>query len=106
MHLFIVLQQPWPKLLLQLLLLELQLDVLGGVRDLALGWVDLPVELELDGIVALQAVAVAAEVDGGGLQIELEVGFLDVWDGDGQVDEVLGGFGCVGALSPEDCRLY
>lgn len=39
-----------------------------------------------------------------GLDVELQVGFRDVWDGDGEVDEVLCGLGLVGALGPEDCE--
>ena len=51
-----VLEQPWPELLLQLLLAEDHLDVLGGVVDLAVLDIDLGVELQLDVVCLLQAV--------------------------------------------------
>lgn len=97
-----VLQQPWPELLLQLLLSQDHLDVLGGVVYLALLRVDLAVEFKLDMVVSLEGVRVAGEAEGGRLQVELELGSLDIRDANCQVDEVLGGFGLVGSLSPKD----
>lgn len=96
------LEQPWPVLLLEFLLLQLHLDVLGRVVDAALGGVDLGVQLELDMVRLLKGGGGAGEGDGGGLEVELQVFFGDVGDGDGQVDEVLGGVGRRGALGPEN----
>lgn len=90
MDLLAVLQQAGPELLLELLLSQDDLDVLGGVVDLALLLVDLGVELEVDLVCPLEGVGVAAEAEALGLQLELEVVRLDVGDVDGEVDEVLG----------------
>lgn len=97
-----ILQQPWPELLLELLLSQDKLNVLGGVADFALLLVDLAVELKLDSIVSLQRVRVAFEAERCWLQVELEFGGLDIGNGDREVDEVLRGFSLVGSLSPED----
>lgn len=99
----VLLEESWPVLLLKVLLLELDLDVLGSVIDLALGRVNLGVEFELDVVLALQGARGTGEGQGGGLEVQLQVILGYVRDGDGQVDEVLGGVGVGGALSPEDC---
>lgn len=101
--LLVVLQQAGPELLLQLLLPQNQLDVLGRVVDLALLLVDLSKELELQLVRPLEGVRVAAEAEALWLQLQLEVGRLDIRDVDGEVDEVLGGILSVRALRPEDC---
>ena len=98
----VLLEESWPVLLLEVLLLELDLDVLGSVVDLALGRVNLGVEFELDVVLALQGARGTGEGQGGGLEVQLQVILGYVRDGDGQVDEVLGGVGVGGALSPED----
>jgi hypothetical protein len=90
-----VLEESWPELLLGLLLPENQLDVLGGVVDLAVVDIDLGEELELDVVRLLQAVGLAAEGEAGGLEIKLEVLLLAVGHGDGEVDVVLLWLGCV-----------
>lgn len=90
-YLLRLLQQAGPVLLLELLLLELELDILGGVVDLALGGVDLGVELEFEGVRPLEGFRVALEGETGGLEIELEIGGRNIGNGDGQVDKVLGG---------------
>lgn len=100
----VLLEESWPVLLLEVLLLELDLDVLGSVVDLALGRVNLGVEFELDVVLALQGARCTGEGQGGGLEVQLQVILGYVRDGDGQVDEVLGGVRVGGALSPEDCR--
>ena len=97
-----LLEQPGPVLLLELLLLQLDLDVLGGVVDLALRGVDLGVELELDVVLALEGPRGAGEGQRRGLQVELDAVLGDVGDGDGEVDEVLLRLGVGGALGPED----
>lgn len=70
--------------------------------DLALGGVDLAVELELDVVLSLQGARGAGEGEAGGLEVELDLILGDVGDGDGEVDEVLGGVGVGGSLRPED----
>lgn len=97
-----LLEQAGPVLLAELLLLELELDVLGGVIGLGLRDVDLGVEVEFDVIFALQSGGGAGEGEGGRLEVELEVRGGDIGDGDGEVDEVLGGIGGGRALRPED----
>lgn len=95
MDLLRVLEKSWPELLLGLLLPENQLDVLGGVVDLAVVDIDLGEELKLNVVRLLQAVGLAAEGEAGGLEVKLEVFGLAVWDGDGEVDVVLLCLGCV-----------
>jgi hypothetical protein len=51
-----VLQEPWPELLLQFLLSQNQLNVFGGVVNLALLLINLGVELELDMVISLEGV--------------------------------------------------
>jgi hypothetical protein len=46
---------------------------------------------------------VAGELERLRLQLELELGGLDIRHGDCQVDEVLCGVSLVGALGPKDC---
>jgi hypothetical protein len=98
-------EQPRPVLLLELLLLQLNLDVLGGVVDLALCGVDLGVELELDVVLALEGPRGAGECQRRGLEVQLDAFLGDVGDGDGEVDEVLLRLGIGGALGPEDCAI-
>jgi hypothetical protein len=97
-----LLEQAGPVLLAELLLLELELDVLGGVVGLGLLDVNLGVELKLEVVFALQSGGGAGEGEGGGLEVELEIRGGDIGDGDGEVDEVLGGFAGGRALRPED----
>ena len=73
-----ILKQSGPELLLELLLAQDHLDVLGGVVDLALLLVNLRVELELQVVVSLQRVGVARELERLRLQLELELGGLDI----------------------------
>ncbi len=68
-----ILQEPWPELLLQLLLSQDDLNVLSGVVNLALLLVDLSVELELEVVVSLERVRVAGEGKRLGLQVKLEI---------------------------------
>jgi hypothetical protein len=68
-----ILQEPWPELLLQLLLSQDDLNVLGGVVNLALLLVNLSVELELEVVVSLERVRVAGEGKRLGLQVKLEI---------------------------------
>lgn len=98
-----LLQQAGPVLLLKLLLAQLQLDIPGGVVDLAVLRVDLGPEVELDMVGALQRVGVAVEGQRRGLQVKLEAFLGDVRHGDGQVDKVLLGVGTGRALGPEHC---
>jgi len=98
-----ILQQSWPELLLELLLPQNHLDVLGRVVDLAGRNVDLIVEIELHLVIPLERLGVTGEGERLRLQIELQLGWLDIRYGDGQVDEVLFGLGLIGSLSPEDC---
>lgn len=99
-----LLEQARPVLLLELLLLQLDLDVLGRVVDLALGRVDLGVELEVDVVLALQGPRGAGEGERRGLEVELDAVLGDVRDRDGQVDEVLLGLRVGRALGPEDWK--
>jgi hypothetical protein len=68
-----ILQEPWPELLLQLLLSQDDLNVFGGVVNLALLLVNLSVELELEVVVSLERVRVAGEGKRLGLQVKLEI---------------------------------
>lgn len=103
METLLLLEKTGPVLFLEILLLELDLDVLGGVVDLALGGVDIGIELEVDVVLALERLGGTGEGEGVGLEVQLDVVLRDVRDRDGQVDEVLAGIGGRGALSPEDC---
>ena len=103
MHLRLILQQPGPVLLAQLLLLHHHLDIALGMMDLGGRGVDLGVEVQLDGILGLLGLRVAREVDVRGLHVELDLLGVDVRHGDGQEDVVLFGFGCGAALGPGDC---
>lgn len=100
-----LLQQAGPVLVLELLLAQLQLDVPGGVVDLAVLRVDLGPELELGVVRALQRVRVAVERQRRRLQVELEALLGHVRYRDGQVDEILLGIGAGGPLCPENCFL-
>lgn len=104
-HLLRSLQQSWPVLLLKLLLAEHNLDVLACVVDLALVWVDLGVEFKLNMVRLLLRRGLAIEGQAGWLQVELEVFWGAIWDGDGEVNVVLRGIGGIGALSPQDCNV-
>jgi hypothetical protein len=73
------------------------------VVDLALLRVNLAVELQLEMVVSLEGIRVSGEGEGGRLEVELELGCLDIRDANCQVYEVLCGIGLVGALSPKDC---
>jgi hypothetical protein len=48
---------------------------------------------------------VSGEGKGGRLEVELELGCLDVRYANGQINEVLSGLGLVGSLSPKDCYI-
>ena len=72
--------------------------------DLALLGIDFAIELERNVVISLEGVRVAREGDGLRLDVELELGGLDVRYGDCEVDEVLSFVSCARALSPEDCR--
>lgn len=100
----VLLEEARPVLELELLLLELHLNVLGGVVDLALRGVDLGEELELDVVLAVEGARGAGEDERRGLEVQLEAVLGDVGDGDGQVDKVLGGIRVGGALGPENCE--
>lgn len=101
-QLLVLLKQAGPVFLLELLLLQLDLDVLGGVVDLAGLGVDLGEELELDVELAFEGAGRSREGQARGLEVELQAVLGDVGDGDGEVDEVLAGVGGGGALGPED----
>lgn len=100
LHLGSVLEQTRPVFLLELLLAQLHLDVTSGVMRLAVLGVDLAEEGEVEVICALQGFRVALESQGGGLEIELQVLFGYIGNGDGEVDEVLLGVGAGRALGP------
>lgn len=104
MHLLGLLEQAGPVGVVEVLLAQLDLDVAGCVVDLALGGVDLGVELELEVIRALERLRGAREGQAGGLEIELEARRGHVGHVDGEVDEVLLGVGLGRALRPEDYR--
>lgn len=97
------LDETGPVLRAEVLLLEPDLDVLGGVADLALGGVDLVVEVELDVVLLLKSAGLAGEDEAGSLEVQLDVVLGHVRDRDGQVDVVLGSIFGGGALGPEDC---
>jgi len=84
-----ILQQSWPELLSRLLLSQNHLDILGGVVDLALLWINLSVEFELDVVCPLEGLGVACEGESLWLEVELKVCGLDIRNGDGEVDQVL-----------------
>jgi hypothetical protein len=100
-----VLEQPRPELFLELLLLQLQLDMLRSVVNMALGGVDLAKQLKLDMVSVLEAGRFSSEGHAGGLQVQLLVLFGDVGNGNSKVDEVLGSIGHRRALGPENCSL-
>ena len=97
-----VLQETRPVGLIELLLAQVDLDILGGVVDLALLGVNLGVELKFEVVCLLESVGVAGESERGGLQVQLEVGGGDVRDVDGQEDNVLCGVRGRRALGPKD----
>lgn len=105
MQLLGLLQQPWPELLLELLLPKHELDVLARVARLALLRHDLVVEGHLQVVGALERFAVAGEGQACGLEVQLQVRRWHVWDGDGEVDIVLLGVGGGRPLGPEDCEM-
>lgn len=98
----VFLEQAGPVLLLEVLLLELHLDVLGGVVDLAGGGVNLGKELEVDMVLALESARGTGEGESRGLDVQLDVVLGDIGDGDGEVDKVLVGVGAGRALGPEN----
>lgn len=59
-------------------------------------------KLELESELLLERIRIGAEVETRGLEVELEVLFLYVGNGDGEVNEVLSGIGLVGALCPKN----
>lgn len=105
MDLLALLQKTWPVLLLELLLSQDHLHILSSVVDLALLWIDLSEELNLEMVSSLEGIRVTGEVEGGWLKIELEVLFWYVWNGDGKVDVVLLLINGRRALSPKDCDM-
>lgn len=70
--------------------------------DFALLRINLSIKLEVDLVRLLESLGVAFEGQALGLEVKLEVGRGDIGDGDGEVDEVLGGIRGVGALGPEN----
>lgn len=102
MHLRLVLQQPWPVFLLELLLPQDQLDILGSVVGLRFSDVDLREELNVQVVGRLLAVGRAGEGQAIGGQVELERFGGNIGHGDGQEDVVLFDVGRGGALRPED----
>ena len=102
MDLLRFLQKSWPEFILQLLLPQNKLNGLAGCIGLALFGVDLGIEVKDYVVGSLEGLGVGIEGEALFLNVDLEVLRLDIWDCDGEVDEVLGGFRFVGALSPED----
>lgn len=92
-ELLLLLEESGPVLLLELLLLQLQLHVLGGVVDLALCGVDLGVELELEVVGPLEGAGGAAKRQAGGLEVQLQAVLGHIGDRDGEVDKILLGLG-------------
>lgn len=72
--------------------------------DLGLGGINLGIEVELDLVVAFEGVGVAAEGEIGGLEVDFDVGGLNIWYRDCNVEKVLLWIRLVRALCPEDCR--
>ena len=70
--------------------------------DLALLLINFAVEFKLNMVSSLERIRVAGEGERLCLKIELQVGRLDIGDGNREVDEVLCGVGLVGSLSPKD----
>ena len=102
MHFLGLFQQPWPVLLLELLLSEYKLHIARGVMRLALLDVDFARELELDVVGGLLRVGVAGEGQGGWFQVDFE-GFVGHVGGrDGEEDVVALWVRGRGALSPGD----
>ncbi len=91
MHLRLVLQQSRPELLVELLLLQHELNVSGRVIDLGFGGLDLGVELQLHRVRRLLGLREALEAEAAGLDVELDLLLVDIWDGDGEVHMVLFG---------------
>jgi hypothetical protein len=90
-----IFQEPRPELLLQFLLSQNQLNVFGGVVNLALLLINLGVELELDMVISLEGVRVTRECETLWLEAQLQVGRFDIRYRDGEIDEVLCGIGFV-----------
>ena len=72
MYFLALFQQPWPVLLLLLLLPEHKFHIPRRVIRLAVLDVDLPKELQLDVVGGLFGIGVAGESQGGGLQVDFQ----------------------------------
>lgn len=103
MHLALLLQQPGPKMLIQLLLLNDELNIARGVVDFGARGVNLGEEFEFDGVGALLRLAVALEVEEGGLDVEFDFVLAHVRHGDGEEDVVFAVFARGAALGPCYC---
>jgi len=99
----LLLQQTRPVLLLEFLLAQHQLDVPGRVVDLALLWLDLGEEVELDVVGCLFRLRVAGEFEVGGLDVQVDLLWVYIGNGDGEVHVVLLWFAGGGALGPGHC---
>ena len=93
-HLRLILQQPWPEGLVEILLLQHHLDVSWSVVDLRRGGIDFGVELELDGVGGLLSLGVALECEATGLHVELDLVFRYIWYADRKEDVVSLRVGC------------
>lgn len=102
MNLLGLLQQTGPVGIVELLLAQLQLDIAGGMVDLALGRVNLGVELELEVVGPFEGIGVTGEGQAIWLEVQLQVGSRHIGNADGQVDKVLLGIDLGGALRPEN----
>lgn len=87
-------------MLIQLLLLNNQLNIARGVIDFGARGVDFGEEFEFDGVGAFLRLAVALEVEEGGLDVEFDFVLAHVWHGDGEEDVVFAVFAGGGALGP------
>jgi len=63
------------------------------VVDLDIFGLDRIIKLEIQFVVFLKRVRVAGEAQALALDVELEIRWLTIWDGDSEVDEVLRGVG-------------
>jgi hypothetical protein len=104
-HLLVVLEEPGPELLLELLLAQHKCDIAAAVLDLGLLGVDLGEELKVDSVGDLFWCRGALEAELCGLQVELEVWLGNVGGDNGEEDVVLLSVDVGWALGPGNCEV-
>ena len=88
MHFLVLLEQPWPVLLLHVLFPEHKLDIAGAVYRLGVLDVKLGVKVQLDVIGGFLGFGFAGEGETRGLDVNFAGLGRDVRSGDGEIDDV------------------